>query len=248
MTYLIIALVIEALLVIHCIRTGRNTIWIWVIILLPFALGAIAYLAMEVIPELLRGRAARRATRSVTRALDPERDLRAAADRAATSGNVAAKQEYGDELVRQGRPAEAVTIYREALTGLYEHDPKLMLGLARAQFDLGEFAAARATLDRLIEANPEFRSPEGHLLYARALEGEGNVAKALDEFRVLAPSFPGAEAAVRFARLLRSEGETAAAQKVLDELLEEARIAPAHYRRVQREWLDAATAESQNMR
>jgi len=57
---------------------------------------------------------------------------------------------------------------------------------------------------------------------------------------VLAPSYPGAEASVRYAQLLLAQGRRAEAQKVARELLEQARIAPAHYRRAQRPWLDAA--------
>ncbi len=62
------------------------------------------------------------------------------------------------------------------------------------------------TLDDLIRLNPDFRSPEGHLLYARALETEGNADKALEEYKVLAQSYPGAEAAARYAQLLKRAG------------------------------------------
>jgi hypothetical protein len=120
-----------------------------------------------------------------------------------------------------------------------------MLGLARAQFGKGDAAAARATLDDLIRLNPQFRSPEGHLLYARALEAEGNKAKALEEYRVVAPGFPGAEATARFVQLLAAEGQREEARKVARELLEQARIAPAHYRRAQREWLDVVQRVAQ---
>jgi hypothetical protein len=123
---------------------------------------------------------------------------------------------------------------------LYAHDANLMLGLAKAQFAKGDATAARTTLDDLIRLNPDFRSPDGHLLYARALEAEGNVQKALEEYKVLAPSYPGAEAAVRYAQLLQAQGRREEAQKVARELLEQARIAPGHYRKAQRPWLDAA--------
>lgn len=115
-----------------------------------------------------------------------------------------------------------------------------MLGLARAQFGKGDATGARETLDDLIRLNPDFRSPEGHLLYARALESEGNVEKALEEYKVLAHSYPGAEAAVRYAQLLKSQGRAEESQAVVRELLEESRIAPAHYRRAQKSWLDTA--------
>ncbi len=153
---------------------------------------------------------------------------------------MASNQRYADELLKHGRFEEAISIYRRVLTGLYEHDPNLMLGLARAQFGLGQAAAARGTLEQLRQANPDFTHPDAQLLYARALEAEGSPEQALAEYRPLATAYPGAEAAVRYAQLLQAQGHTQEAATVARELLERARIAPAHYRRAQRPWLDAA--------
>jgi hypothetical protein len=239
MLFLVLSLVIQALLIVHVIKTGRNTIWIWVLALLSYA-GVIAYVAAELIPELLRSRTAQRAGRNVKKALDPNADLRRYENEARVGGNVASLQRYAEELTRQGRYDEAISQYRKALTGLYEHDPNIMLGIAQAQFEKGDPPAARQTLDDLIRLNPDFRSPQGHLLYARALEGEGNVAKALEEYKVLATSYPGAEAGARYAQLLKSQGQADDARKVAQDMLEAARIAPAHYRRAQKEWLDIA--------
>lgn len=238
--FLVIAsIVIQALLIVHCIKTGRNTIWIWVIALLSYA-GIVAYVAVELLPDLFRSRTTQRTVRGMKKALDPEADLRRFESEARLTGNVASRQRYAEELVRLGRPGEAVDIYRQTLTGLYEHDPNLMLGLARAQFQSGQAAAARATLDELIARNPDFRSPEGHLLYARALEAEGDSARALDEYEVLAGYYSGAEAAVRYAQLLKGAGRNEDARKALRELLDHARLAPAHYRRAQEDWLRQA--------
>ena len=239
MLYLILPIALQVLLIIHVIRTGRNQLWIWVLAFLPLV-GGIAYLGVELVPELFRSRAARRTARGLRNAMDPGADLRRYESEARRAGNVASRQRYAEELTRHARYDEAIGQYREALSGLYEHDPNLMLGLAQAQFGKGEAAGARSTLDELIRHNPDFRSPTGHLLYARALEAEGNFAKALEEYRVLAPSYPGAEAAVRYAQLLKAQGQLAQAQQVARELLEQARIAPGHYRRAQRPWLEAA--------
>jgi len=240
MVLLILSYLIQALLIIHVIRTGRNQLWIWVLLLAPFGVGAIAYIAVEILPELIRSRTARRTARGLRKVMDPQADLRRYESEARLTGNVASRQRYAEELVRHARYAEAIGQYREALSGLYEHDPNLMLGLAQAQFGKGDASGARSTLDELIRRNPDFRSPAGHLLYARALEAEGNFAKALEEYRVLAPSYPGAEAVVRYAQLLKAQGQVAEAQQVARELLEQARIAPGHYRRAQRPWLEAA--------
>ena len=47
----LVGLVVQVVLIIHCIRTGRNSLWIWVLALLSWA-GAIAYIAVEIIPSL----------------------------------------------------------------------------------------------------------------------------------------------------------------------------------------------------
>src|SRR5438874_11579900 len=206
MSLLILSLLVQAAFIVHVIKTGRNQLWIWVLIIPGLALaGILAYLVVEILPALFRSRAAQRAGRGLREAIDPERDLRRYESEVRVADNVASRQRYAEELVRRERYDEAIAQYREALTGLYEHDPNLMLGLAQAQFGKGDASAARATLDELIRQNPDFRSPAGHLLYARALEAEGNISKALEEYAVLAPSYPGAEASVRYAQLLRSE-------------------------------------------
>ena len=239
MLLLIVPIVIQVLLIIHVIRTGRNQLWIWVLLFLPLA-GGIAYLAVEIVPELFRGRTARRTARGLKKAMDPMADLRRYESETRVGANVASRQRYAEELVRHGRYDEAIAQYREALSGLYAHDPNLMLGLAQAQFGKDDAHGARVTLDELIRLNPDFRSPAGHLLYARALAAEGEVQRALEEYRVLAPSYPGAEASVRYAQLLHEQGQKVEAQRIARELLEQARIAPGHYRRAQRPWLEAA--------
>jgi hypothetical protein len=241
MLFLILSIIIQAAFIIHVIKTGRNQLWIWVLIIPGLALaGILAYVAVEIIPGLFRSRTAQRTARGFRKALDPGADLRRYENEVRVAGNVASRQRYAEELLRHERYDEAIAQYREALTGLYEHDANLMLGLAQAQFGKGDASGARATLDELIRLNPDFRSPAGHLLYARALAAEGNVQKALEEYQVLASSYPGAEAAVRYAQLLQAQGRPEEARKVARDLLEQARIAPGHYRRAQRPWLEAA--------
>ena len=241
----ILSALLAVSMIVHCIKTGRNTIWIYVLVLLmstPF-LGSLVYIAAEILPDAMRSQTSQRAMRGIRKTLDPEGDLRRAENQVKISGTVAARQKYADELVRLGRAAEAVPIYQTCLTGVFAEDPKLMLGYAHARFAAGDAAGARQTLDELIQKNPEFKSPDGHLLYARALEGEGNVAKALTEFATLAEYYPGAEAGVRYAVLLKGQGQRELARQTLKSLLERAKYAPAHYRKAQRDWLDEAHRE-----
>jgi hypothetical protein len=238
----IISLAIQVSLIVHCIRTGRSWLWMLAIGLLPFA-GSVAYVLVEILPDLFRGSGTRRAVRGVRRALDPEQDLRRFEAEARTIGDVASRQRYAGELIRQARPVDAIAVYRQALSGIYESDPNLLLGLAQAQYAARAFADARRTLDSLTAHNPDFHSPEGHLLYARALAGEGSRDKALEEFAALTRYFSGAEAPLRYAQLLKESGRADDARRVLRELLEHARMAPRHYRKMQQEWLALAERE-----
>jgi hypothetical protein len=242
MTYFILSLLIQVALVVHVIKTGRNTLWIWVLVLLPLA-GTLAYIFVEIVPGLLGTRTARGAARSVRSALDPDRELRRAAARASLTDTVAAKAEFGAQRAQRGDYAGAIETYRSGLKGLYEHDPTLLLGLAEAQFAGGDPAGARASLDQLRTHNPHFKSTEGHLLYARALEGEGNLARAESEFRALAGYYPGAEAKVRLGQLLRRTGNQSEARATFEEVLKTAELAPRHVRRAQSEWLAIAQRE-----
>jgi len=232
-------------LIVHCIKTGRNTIWVYVLVVLmsfPF-IGSLIYLGAEVLPGILGSRTSRRAMRGIRSTLDPEGELRRAENAMHVSGTVAARQKYADELVRLGRAAEALPIYQTCLTGLFADDPKLLLGYAHARFAAGDCSGARQTLDELIQKNPDFKSPDGHLLYARALEGEGNDEKALSEYATLAEYYPGVEAGVRYAGLLKRLGQRELARQTLKALLDRAKYAPAHYKKAQRNWLDEAHRE-----
>lgn len=242
MPLLILSILVQVALIVHVIRTGRNSLWIWVLALLPMA-GSLAYILVEVLPEILGGRTARRTVANVRKTLDPTRDLRQAHKLARLTDSIDAKRRLADELLAAGQYDDAVAAYRETLTGLYEHDPHLMMGLARAQFAKGDAADARRTLDDLIAANPQFRSVEGHLLYARALEVEGNLAKAAQEYEALLDYDAGAEARYRQALLVKRMGEKDKAHQLLRRLLDDAELTTRHARQLQKEWLDLARRE-----
>ena len=58
-----------------------------------------------------------------------------------------------------------------------------------------------------------------------------------------ASGYPGAEARLRYALLLKRRGKLEESRRMLKDLLDGAKLGPAHYRRAQREWLDIARRE-----
>ena len=242
MIFFLLHLLIQALLIVHVIRTGRNTMWIWAIGLLPAA-GPLAYVAVEILPELFRSRGARRASSRVKRMLDPDKALREASAAVEVSSNVDARRKLAEQLFQRGEFARAIEVCTQGLRGVFEHEPTLLLGLARAQFAAGHFSEARDALARLRQHNTGLESPEVGLLYARCLQGAGDLAEAEREYAAIAPAYPGAEARLRYAQLLKHMGKSQEAQSLLRDLLQSAKVAPSHYRRAQAEWLRLAERE-----
>lgn len=234
-----IVFIIQIALVVHVFRTGRPYFWAFIIFFLP-AIGSIAYVVVELLPEWTGSPGFRRAFRGVRRTIDPGAELRMRQKQHSLSGSVDATRHLASELTESGRFAEAIDLYQDALTGLYEHDPALLLGLAEAQFGNQQYAEARRSLERLREHNPDFRSPEGHLLYARAIEQCGELEKAEEEYAAVAAYFAGAEAKVRYARLLERLQKNAKAREIFGDVLETAEVAPRHYRKAQRAWISDA--------
>lgn len=225
-------------LIVHALRTGRPFYWIF-IIMTP-VIGPISYIVVELLPEFSNDYRARKALRGIRRTINPDADLRRHEKENRLSGSVDAKRHLAAELVASKRYAEAVEHYNDALTGLYTHDPDLMLGLSQALFGLGDFEKTRKTLDDLIEHNPDFKSSDGHLLYARAIEGCGDIDAALEEFEVVSRSYSGPEAKVHFARCLENSGNNDRAITVYEDILNAADLAPRHFRTAQKQWINAA--------
>jgi hypothetical protein len=238
----ILAIAVQVGLIVHVIKTGRSMIWILALGLLPLV-GSIAYVVVEILPEMLGGKTARRAKSGVQRMMDPDRDLRRASAEVEISGNVDARRRLAEELLERSQFDAAIDVYQGGLKGIFEHDPTLLVGLARAQFGKQDYAAARTTLERLTQHNPEFKSADAQLLYARTLEAQNALEEAEQAYASLAPGFPGAEARLRYGLLLKRRGKLPEAQRVLKDLLDGAKLGPAHYRRAQAEWLERARRE-----
>jgi hypothetical protein len=224
---------------VHVVRTGRNYLWIFLIIFVPL-IGIAVYLAAEVLPQLAGSRGARQAASGVGRMLDPGRGLREAQRQHEISPTVQTKAALADAYLRAGQPEPAAGLYRETLVGIHATDPGLMLGLARALFGQGDIVSARNTLESLRRANPDYVSPEAQLLYARSLEEVGDVTGAVREYAAVAGSYPGQEARCRYAMLLEKLGRKDEARRLYEEIRQAIDYGPRQVYREQRQWYDIA--------
>lgn len=238
----LVLLLIQIAFAVHVVKTGRDRYWIYLILFIP-AIGCAVYFLTQVLPEMGQSRTVRHATRTLIKAVDPERELRRRKEELEMADTIDNRIRLAEECIEAGFHSEAIELLEKCLRGVHQDDPQILLVLAQAYFAAGSFAQARVTLERLIEKNPNFKSHDGHLLYARCLESLQLFDAATAEYEILVQAFPGEEARVRYGMMLATMGKAEQAKKLFSDSLARAKRAPNYYRRKERPWL--ALAEQQ---
>jgi len=216
-----ISLIVQIACAVHCVRNGRNGLWLLVILFLSIP-GCIAYGLFEILPQYSGRREVRAVKAATVRRLDPERDIRIAREALDVADTAANRTLLAEALAASGEWAEALTHYRRALEMTPRGDRAAQLNLARAELESGNAAAARALLESLPASASPSENDRSSLLLARALEECGEAETALSLYADLGTRMAGGEALCRQAALLIGEERQAEAMPVLAEV--EARV------------------------
>lgn len=242
MPLIVISILLQVALVLHIVKTGRNTTWIWIVVMLPLA-GSIAYFIIEVLPDLMAGKTGRSVSRTISKTINPNQALKQVVNDYAIADTTENSKKLAEEYLDQKMYVEARALYQKCLHGIHLTDPYLMHGLAKAEFALGKFEAACDTLDELIRYNPDFKNQDAHLLYAQVQEALGNTEAALHEYEVLHGYYVGPEASYRYALLSRKQGNLELANEVLAGIVATGERAGKHYSSQHKHWLKLAADE-----
>ena len=239
MPFIIAAIALQAALVIHAIKTGRDRYWIYILLIFPL-IGGIAYFVVELLPELAGSRRVRRARKQVTSVIDPDRDLRHAVKGLQVADTVENAMAVARGCLARNQFQEAYDLLTRHRSGIHGADPGLLSLLAEAEFGLERFDDVIATLDHLKAENPDLRSGDLHLLYARAKEQSGDVDGAMHEYQALAGYYYGPEPVCRLAELHLAKGEADTARDLYDSVLAESEHADRAYHKRHKHWIDQA--------
>ncbi|MCC6706483.1 MAG: tetratricopeptide repeat protein [Gammaproteobacteria bacterium] len=244
MPLLVISIIVQLALVVHIIKTGRNTTWVFIVLFFPL-IGTLAYFIIELLPELTNTNAAKSAQRSIAHAVDPDKAMREATEQYALARTAQNALALAELHLAKGNFAEAKELFQRSLSGVHSDDPDLLLGLAHAHFGLAEFAETLRALDDFKRANQGKTSQDGHLLYARALEESGRIDEAMDEYRALADYSAGPEASCRLAMLLQAQGRADEARALYESVVARSKTAGKHYNNLYQKWVAQARREAQ---
>jgi hypothetical protein len=217
-----VVLFIQFCFAFHALKTGRPYWWIFIIMAFPVA-GCVIYYFVEVFPGSREQRSANKAARALARALQPDADLKKRAEELEICGSLDNKLALAAECMNHQMYLEAARLYESCLAGAYASDGAILLGLARASIEAGDWGKAGTTIARLKSCAPKFRPLEARLLEARVLEGQGQTDAALAAYRELAPVFVGLEARYRYGSFLLRLGKHEAAMEMFNDVVKHAK-------------------------
>lgn len=238
-----IVLLIQFCFAYHALKTGRPYWWIFVIMAFP-VMGCVIYYFVEVFPRTRESakaeRAINKAVSSLSRAIDPEKELRQRIAEAELNPSVDNKIALARECVVSNMPGEAVKLYRSCLAGSFARDPNIRFGLLEAELAAGEYPAAGATAEALLRENAGFKDGDVRLLLARALEKSGDVNAAEGAYADAVRAFRGEEARYCYGAMLKSLGQIERANLLFREVIKNAERSPRFYQDAQSDWVKAA--------
>jgi len=225
----------------HCVRTGRDSFWIWIILMAP-GLGSVVYIALNIVPEIFGGKTARSVAKAARETLDPHREYREAKQACEDTPTVRNQSRLAAAAMGMGHFAEAEALYRAAAQGVHAEDPVLLLGLANALLELKRPQEALEVLEKLGQDEAHGRTPSAALALGRAYEDLGRIAEADGAYQWAAERMPGYEALARYAGFMARHGRAVEAREVIADLDKRMAKLKGNFRKEAQMWRDHAAA------
>jgi hypothetical protein len=224
------SILLRVVALVHFIRRRPDWYWIWVIMF--HWVGALVYIAVEVIPDagLLRD----------SFQVFPRRRRIGELERTILDNPSAGNYEELGLLYLDDRNfAQARACYDKAISSRTDHaDPFYRRGVA--EIELRDFAAAVPDLEHVVTSDPnyDFHRAKGLLAWAYAQTGQNEKADAL--FREATRISTLSETYYNYALFLQSQGRAAEAREWAQKILDKKPTMPRYLRRRERPWFRKA--------
>jgi len=224
--------ILQAIAILHFVRRRPESYWLF-IILMGGAVGALAYIVVEVIPDagLLRG------AFQVFPRRKRIKELEAAVLDNPSIGNY---EELGDLYLDDGQFARARECFDRAIAKSDEIDPFYRRALCEMALD--DPAAAAADLEHVVARDPKYDYQRAAGLRAHALAKIGEREKAAALFAEVTETSTLSETQYNYACFLEGEGRHAEARELAERILRKKATMPEYIRRRERGWFRKARA------
>lgn len=231
--YLPWGIALQALAVIHFLRRRPDNIWLFVIIFLG-PVGAIVYIAVEVVPDL---DLLRHAFDSLGRRKRITH-LEALVQQNPSPGNY---EELGDLLLEEGKFARARSCYDKALTPRTT-TPAVYYRRGIASLEMGDYAEAVRDLETVVSSDSRYDSHRAVALLAQAYAGAGHPTQADAMFQQAVERSTLSETYYNYAAFLMTQGRPVEARQWAEQILAHKATMPRYLQRRERPWFRKAKA------
>ncbi len=224
-------MLLQGMAILHFIRRRPDTYWLYIIIIAGW-LGAVVYIAVELIPDLglLRG------TFQAFPRRKRIRELQALILDNPSAGNY---EELAGLFQDEKKYAQARECYDKAIT-VRTDSPDPFYRRAQCAIELNDFAAAVPDLERVVVRDRKYDFQRAPALLAHAYANTGQPEKADALFREVLITSTLSETYINYSAFLAAQGRTAEAREVAQKVLAKKPAMPAYQKRRERPWFRKA--------
>ena len=225
-------IVLQAIAILHFVRRRPETYWLWIILMFG-GVGALIYIAVEVIPDagLLRG----------TFQVFPRRKrIKQLEGLVLDNPSVGNYEELGDLYLDDSQFAKARECFDRVIARSPEIDP--LYRRALSAMALHDFAAAEADLEKVLARDPKYDYLRAAGLRAQTLAKINQRDKADALFAETLQVSTLSETQYNYACFLAAEGRHDEARELAERILRKKATMPEYIRRRERPWFRKARA------
>jgi len=224
-------ILLQGFAIVHFIRRRPDTFWLWIIIIGGW-LGALVYIAAEVIPDagLLRQSFQTFPRRKRIR------ELEAAVRDNPSAGNY---EELADLYLEEGKYARARQCYDKAISSRTD-SPDPFHRRAIAEIEMGDFAPAAADLERVVAQDRKYDFHRALALLAHTYAHLNRPDEAEALFQEVTRISTISETYYNYATFLAARGRKAEARDWAQKIVDKKPTMPGYLRRRERPWFRRA--------
>jgi len=215
--------------------------WIWLIIFVPF-IGALAYM----FTEMFNGRDIQQVQSGMGAVFNPSGRIKKLEEQLRFSDTFNNKVALADAYLAAGQMDKAIDLYESSLTGAFTENEHVLMQLINAYYEKQRYADVIAIAKKIYKL-PQFPRSRAHMLYAMALEKNGNNELAEKEFKTMKVRFSYFESRYQYGLFLQRNNRAEEARQVFSEMVDEAVHLGSIEKRNSREWISHAKEELRKM-
>jgi hypothetical protein len=217
---------------IHFVRRRPDNYWLWIIIM-GGGIGALAYLAVEALPDVVQ-------LRDYFRIVSHRKRIRQLEVIVLDNPSAGNYEELADLYFEQKKYAKAKECYDKAISSRTD-SPDPFYRRSLCEIELQDFAAATADLERVVAKDPnyDYQRARGLLAYVWACIGRQQEAEQL--FQQVTRTSTLSETQYNFASFLAHQGKAAEAREWAQKILAKKATMPRYLKRRERPWFRRAS-------